>query len=223
MIHYFSRQNMLWGKNKQDKLSKKSVLIVGSGGLGCSIALALSGSGIGEIDIIDFDKIEIHNIHRQILFSIDEVGEYKAKIATQKILKRNPYLKSYYFLESFEEFVKGNSKTYDLIIDATDNLKAREEIDNFSKQNLIPWIYGSVEEFNGQVCFFEKSNFNIFAKKEIKTKGVATPIVMQIASFQSNLALRYFLDLPILKDTLYYLYYDKNGDFVIKKFNLPKD
>ncbi len=220
MNDYYSRQIMLWGEDKQKNLKSKNILLVGSGGLGCSVALALSGTGIGRIDIVDFDKVELHNIHRQVLFSIDDVGEFKAKVAVDKIIKRNLDLRADAYILEFNEFIKNNKKSYDLIIDATDNLFAREQIDRYAKESSIPWIYGSVEEFNGQVCFFNKANFNIFASKKVEPKGISAPMVMQIASFEANLALRYLLNLPINSDVLHYLYYNNKGEFEIKKFNL---
>ncbi len=222
MSNYFLRQEMLWGRDTQEQLQKKSIAIIGSGGLGCSVALALSGSGIGEIDIVDFDKIEEHNIHRQILFNSSNIGEYKSKVASLAIKNRNPFLKSNSFVGSFEEFISKNNKKYDLIIDATDNLEVRFNINEFAKKNNTPWIYGSVEEFNGQVAFFEKADFALFAKKEVDVKGIAAPMVMQIASFEANLALRYLANLKVARDIFYYLYYNKDGEFEIKKFNLPK-
>ena len=219
MDGYFSRQLMLWGEDRQKILKSKSILIVGSGGLGCSVALALSGSGIGRIDLVDFDRVEIHNIHRQVLFNLKDCGEFKAKVASNKIKKRNPYLKSDFFTLSFEELTNKNIK-YDLIIDATDNLDVRAKIDSFAKQNGIAWIYGSVEEFNGQVCLFKSAGFDMFAKGKVTPKGIAAPMVMQIASFEANLALRYLANLEVASDILYYLYYNNIGEFEVKKFNL---
>ena len=221
MDNYYSRQIMLWGEEKQDILREKRVLIVGSGGLGCSVALALSGSGVGRVDIVDFDKVEIHNIHRQVLFNESDVGEFKAKVASNKIRLRDSKLKSSYYCINFEEFIK-NKREYDLIIDATDNLFVREQINSFAKENSIAWIYGSVEEFNGQVCLFEKASFNMFATKKVEPKGIAAPMVMQIASFEANLALRYLANLEVAKDIFYYLYYNDSGEFEIKKFKLPQ-
>ena len=219
MRNYFSRQIMLWGEDTQELLSQKKVLIVGSGGLGCSVALALSGSGIGFIDIVDFDRVEVHNIHRQVLFDLDDIGEFKAKVAVKKILKRVPSLQAKAYTISFEEFIK-EPKEYDLIIDATDNLFVREQIDNFAKSQNIAWIYGSVEEFNGQVCLFKSATFSIFAKKEVESKGIAAPMVMQVASLEANLALRFLANLSVASDILYYLYYNSEGEFEIKKFKL---
>ena len=221
MYNYYSRQIMLWGKETQELLSKKKLLIVGSGGLGCSVALALSGSGVGQIDIVDFDIVEVHNIHRQVLFNIEDSGKLKAKVAVEKLALRNSNLKVNAYTVAFDEYIKGCSINYDLIIDATDNLFVREQINNFAKEKNIAWIYGSVEEFNGQVCLFKEASFNMFATKELEPKGITAPMVMQIASFEANLALRFLANLKVASDIFYYLYYNDSGEFEIKKFKLP--
>ena len=214
---------MLWGEERQELLAIKSVLIVGSGGLGCSVALALSGSGIGRLDLVDFDRVEIHNIHRQVLFGIEDERKFKAEIAASKIRERNPKLLSDAYIEDFESFIERNERKYDLIIDATDNLFVREQINSYAKESKIAWIYGSVEEFNGQVCLFKEASFGMFATKEVEPKGIAAPMVMQVASFEANLALRYLANLKVASDIFYYLYYNDGGEFELKKFKLPKE
>ena len=223
MPSYFLRQHMLWGEERQELLATKSVLIVGSGGLGCSVALALSGSGIGRLDLVDFDRVEIHNIHRQVLFGIEDEGKFKAEIAASKIRERNPELLSDAYVQDFESFIERNEQKYDLIIDATDNLFVREQINSYAKESKIAWIYGSVEEFNGQVCLFKEASFGMFATKEVEPKGIAAPMVMQVASFEANLALRYLANLKVASDIFYYLYYNDGGEFELKKFKLPKE
>jgi len=114
----------------------------------------------------------------------------------------------------------GNS--YDLILDATDNLPVRGEIDKYAKVTKTPWIYASVEEFNGQVCFFDEANFQVFNISDHKPGGIAAPIVMHIGSLQANLALRYLAGLPVVKDKLYYLYFNDEGELITQKFGMPK-
>jgi len=217
---YFKRQLQLWGDEAQERLSKKSILIVGSGGLGNSNLLALSGSGIGRVDIIDFDRVDISNIHRQLIFSIDDIGINKAQVAINKIKNRTPFTKFNYYPISFEEFIK-EDRDYDLIIDATDSISVRIEIDKWAKKKKICWIYGSVEEFMGQVAIFKDSSF--FAQDMgHKVGGVLPSMVMSVASFQSTLALRFLANLKVEFDKLYYLYWSDSGEFNFQKFNLPK-
>ncbi len=111
----------------------------------------------------------------------------------------------------------------DLIIDATDNLPSRGAINTYAKSKHLPWVYGSVEAFNGQVCFFEEASFTELFKITSKTPaGIAAPIVMHIASLQANLALRYLAGLSVKKDKLYYLFFNDEGELVTQKFALPK-
>ena len=109
---------------------------------------------------------------------------------------------------------------YDLILDATDNFPVRTEIDHYAKKMGIPWIYGSVEAFHGQVCFFERSSFEAMSISAHVPIGIATPIVMHIGSLQANLALRYLADLPVTKEKLYYLYFNEEGELLTQKFEM---
>jgi molybdopterin/thiamine biosynthesis adenylyltransferase len=218
--NYFYRQIELWGLETQKSLLKKSILIVGCGGLGSSVAYSLCSSGIGEIDLIDFDEVAIHNIHRQIAYNIDDVGKNKAKTLASKQQKRNPFAKIRGYSEGFEEFANSSTTEYDLIIDATDNLPIRREIDTYAKENSIPWVYGSVEEFHGQVCFFDKTFFDdIFKVLDHKPKGIVAPSVLNIASFQSILALRYLAGLEVVKDKLHFIGYG-SGTIDAKSFDI---
>lgn len=218
---YFHRQIELWGKSVQESLQNKRVAIIGAGGLGSSLALALGTSGIGHIDIVDFDKVSLHNIHRQIAFTLKDQDKYKAKVVASLVKSKNPFVNIKAITSTFEEFSHLECK-YDLILDATDNLQTRMQIDTFAKKQNTPWIYGSVEAWHGYVCFFENSSFNSFNVSNHKPAGIAAPIVMHIASLQANLALRYLAEQSVTKDKLYYLYFDDNGELVTQKFDLPK-
>ena len=218
---YFIRQIQLWGEDVQKSLAKKKIAIIGAGGLGCTLALALGTSGIGEIHMVDFDTVSHHNIHRQIAFKLEDEGENKANIVCKLIESKNPFVKALAFNMTFDDF-KHIENTYDLILDATDNLPVRAEIDTYAKLTKTPWIYASVEEFNGQVCFFDEANFQVFNLSNHKPGGIAAPIVMHIGSLQANLALRYLAGLTIVKDKLYYLYFNEEGELITQKFGMPK-
>jgi len=220
MNAYFHRQIELWGEEKQHALQEKSIAIIGSGGLGSSLAIALGSSGIGTIHLVDFDHVEVHNIHRQIAFTTKDEGKSKAKSAATLVESRCPYTKVTAYEEDFEAFSK-RAINVDIMIDATDNLPVRAAIDAYARETNTPWIYGSVEAFNGQVCFFENSDFSSFKITDKKPEGIAAPIVMHIASLQANLALRYLVDLPVKKDLLYYLYFDGDGELITQKFKMP--
>jgi molybdopterin/thiamine biosynthesis adenylyltransferase len=221
-MEYFKRQVQLWGEEKQQLLQKKKIAIIGAGGLGSSLSYALGASGIGEIHIIDFDKVSIHNIHRQIAFDIADEGKNKADVNVSRIQKRSPYTKAIAYNMDFQEWSQLNIDI-DLIIDATDNLPTRAAINSYTKEKNISWVYGSVEAFHGQVAFIEESDFSDSFKIIEKTPaGIAAPIVMHIASLQANLALRYLIDLSVKKDLLYYLFFNNEGELITQKFGLPK-
>jgi len=218
---YFSRQITLWGKHTQELLQSKKIAIIGAGGLGSTLGMALGTSGIGEVHIVDYDTVALHNIHRQIAFTLEDEGKKKAKTVVKLIESKNPFVKAIAFDMRFDDFREmGNS--YDLILDATDNLSVREAIDRYAKETGTPWIYASVEEFNGQVCFFENADFQVFNISDHEPGGIAAPIVMHIGSLQANFALRYLSGLPVVKDKLYYLYCNNEGELITQKFRMPK-
>ncbi len=218
--NYFNRQIQLWGEETQSLLQNKKIAIIGSGGLGCSLALALGTSGIGQVDMVDFDTVGLHNIHRQIAFRLEDEGRLKSEVVVELIKAKNPFVSATAYNMDFETF-KTLNNPYDLILDATDNLPVREAIDSYAKTIQTPWIYASVEEFNGQVCFFENASFQVFNISDHKPGGIATPIVMHIASLQANLALRYLAGLNVTKDKLYYLYFNNDGELITQKFGMP--
>lgn len=222
MMHYFHRQVQLWGEQTQTELQTKKIAIIGSGGLGSSLAFALGASGIGEIHMVDFDEVSLHNIHRQIAFKMGDEGKNKALLNAQLIEQRCPHAKAIAHQCNFQEFSEKNISV-DLLIDATDNLPTRAEINAYAKSKNLPWVYGSVEAFHGQVAFIEASSFTDAFKIVNKTPaGIAAPIVMHIASLQANLALRYLAGLSVKKDTLYYLFFNEEGELITQKFGLPK-
>ena len=220
-MKYFHRQVQLWGEETQNKLQEKKIAIIGSGGLGSSLAFALGASGIGEIHMVDFDEVSHHNIHRQIAFKSGDEGKNKAVVNAQLIEERCPYVKAIAHECDFQAWANKRIEV-DLIIDATDNLPTRGDINTYAKNNNIPWVYGSVEAFHGQVCFIDKSSFTDAFKIIQKTPaGIAAPIVMHIASLQANLALRFLAGLSVKKDTLYYLFFNDDGELITQKFGLP--
>ncbi len=218
---YFNRQIQLWGEDTQESLQDKRVAIIGSGGLGCSLGMALGTSGIGFIDIVDFDEVSLSNIHRQIAFRVSDEGSNKAEVLKSLVEAKNPFVEVRAFDMKFDEFASFDYE-YDLILDATDNLETRIAIDRYAKGRGVPWIYGSVEAFNGQVCFLDCADFGVFNLSDHKPAGITAPIVMHIASLQANFALRYLAGLSVSRDNLFYLYFTDEGELVTQKFGMPK-
>ena len=218
-MDYFYRQIELWGEDTQKALKSKKILIIGAGGLGSSFAYALGSSGVGEICVVDFDSVSLHNIHRQILFKLDDCGKFKADIFKERVEARFDGVCIRPFKMKADAFFKTCTEKFDLILDATDNLQTRIQINEFAKKSAMPWIFASVDSWQAQICFIDKSDFNFFPKTDIKPAGIAAPIVMFAASFSSNLALRYLANLEVKKDMLYYLNFF-SGEFEVKKISL---
>jgi len=221
-MNFFHRQIQLWGEDTQNLLQTKKIVIIGAGGLGSSLSFALGASGISEIHIVDFDEVSTHNIHRQIAFKVGDEGKNKASINADIIKQRCPFTKAISYECDFKTWSKKDIEI-DLIIDATDNLQVRSEINSYAKDKNLPWIYGSVEAFHGQVCFIQDASFtDMFKINDHKPAGITAPIVMHIASLQANLAIRYLAGLKVKKDFLYYLFFNDEGELVTQKFGLPK-
>ena len=124
----YNRQTILpeIGDEGQEKLKQAKVLVIGAGGLGCPILQYLSTAGVGHIGIIDFDKIEIHNLHRQILYTESQVGLSKALTAKETVEKLNPLIEVVAFDEKLiVENASKNISKYDIVVDGSDNFSTR--------------------------------------------------------------------------------------------------
>jgi len=220
MTEYFSRQIKLWGEETQKLLAKKRIAIIGCGGLGSTLAITLGSSGIGEIHLVDFDTVSIHNIHRQIAFTMKDEGRLKCECVRELVSSRYDGVKLVTYNESFEDFAKRDME-FDLLVDATDNLPTRVQLESYAHAKSMPWLYASVEEWHGQVCLFEKAQYaKSFVINDRKPAGIAPPIVTFIASFEANVALRYLAGLSVAADVLNYLYFDTNGQLVHKAYKI---
>ena len=160
-IERYSRQIILKkiGTAGQKKLLNSSVLIVGAGGLGSPIAIYLAALGIGKIGIIDKDKIEISNLHRQVIFTTHDLKKNKSSIAIKKIKKINPDIK----VESFNKILNARNinniaKNYDLIVDGSDNFRTRFIINDYCLKTKKILVSGAISKFDGQVYTFNFSN-----------------------------------------------------------------
>lgn len=154
---YYARHFRLPGfsEETQARLRSARVLIVGVGGLGCPIALYLAGAGIGTIAICDGDIVSASNLHRQILFDINSIGEKKVDAAAQRLRVVNPHIS----IETVDRYADSQLLAeivpqYDLVIDGSDNFAAKYLINDACEAAGIPLVYGSIFQFEGQVAVF---------------------------------------------------------------------
>ena len=153
----WSRQTVLSeiGLEGQKKLMKANIVIVGMGGLGCPAAQSLMAAGVGHLKIVDGDKVELSNLHRQPLYGAEDVGRMKVEVAKEKLerLNRDAVVEvSDLYLNEDNGFNIINET--DIVIDATDNIPTRILIDRFSKELGIPMVYGGLFRYEGQIGVF---------------------------------------------------------------------
>ena len=144
------------GEEGQIKLLNSKVLVIGAGGLGSSILFYLSACGIGNIGIVDDDRVELSNLQRQIIHNENDLDNFKVESAKQKILALNSQLKiDIYPCRVDYDNLEPIAKNYDLIIDASDNFYTRFVINKICYKLHKPMIYGAVKGFVGQVSVFK--------------------------------------------------------------------
>ncbi|MFN8358351.1 MAG: HesA/MoeB/ThiF family protein [Candidatus Kapaibacterium sp.] len=142
----------------QDALRSSKVLVIGAGGLGCPALLYLAAAGVGSLGIVDHDHIELSNLHRQILYTEDDIGKNKASTAAEKLRKIN----SACTLQVYEiDIHTGNAcdiiRAYDIVIDGSDNFPTRYLVNDACAILKIPLVYGSVFRYEGQVSVFHST------------------------------------------------------------------
>ncbi|MDY0780378.1 HesA/MoeB/ThiF family protein [Tenacibaculum sp. IB213877] len=153
----FKRQTTLSeiGEEGQQRLQNAKVLIVGCGGLGSPVAVYLASSGVGELHLVDFDTVDITNLHRQVFYSLDDVGKPKAEVLTNFIKQRAPFTKvSYTNSPINKENVLKLISDYDIVVDGTDSLPTKYLVNDACVLTNKPLVYGSLYKFDGYVATF---------------------------------------------------------------------
>jgi adenylyltransferase/sulfurtransferase len=143
------------GINGQIKIKQSKVAVIGAGGLGCPILYYLTSVGVGTIGIIDFDTVEESNLHRQTLYTPNDIGQLKAEIAVQKLSAQNPYVKliSHNNLLN-EENAETILSQYDIVVDGCDNFLTRYIVNDVCVKLNKPLVYGSILGYDGQLATF---------------------------------------------------------------------
>ena len=148
-----------FGIEGQNKLRKSSVLCIGAGGLGSPCTMYLAAAGIGKLGIIDMDVVDESNIQRQILHGSNDIGVKKIDSAKDTLQEINPYVNLELYDKAFDENnAEVIAKNYDIIIDGTDNFPSRYLVNDTSVLLGIPYVYGSIFRFEGQVTVFSPSD-----------------------------------------------------------------
>jgi len=154
---FYSRQVILneLGLKGQQKLAKSKVAVVGVGGLGTVSSLYLALAGVGHLRLIDQDTVETPNLHRQILYSLDDLHYPKAEVAAQRLEKLNPLLKAEPVSENVnpgnvEKLLEG----VDLVVDGLDNMFTRYLINRTCVKMGVPYVFGAAIGIEGNLSVF---------------------------------------------------------------------
>jgi len=143
----------------QNKISESSVTIFGLGGLGSVCSFYLSNAGVGRINLVDYDTVDETNLPRQIIYKPNQIGENKAMAAKQTLTEFNPETRITAFNEKLmDKDLKKLIKESSLVIDATDNLPSRLQINEACHLLNVSHIVGTAIRFEGQVMAFDHSN-----------------------------------------------------------------
>lgn len=146
------------------RLQEAKVLVVGAGGLGCPVLRQLAVLGIGNITVIDDDKISLSNLNRQTLFLPREVGKFKVEVAREKLLDLNPDTSVHIHINRLtSKNVQELTKEINVVIDCTDNLATRYILDRVCQKNQVPLIFGGVRMMEGQFGVFNYQQSASFA------------------------------------------------------------
>ena len=139
----------------QRKLKEAHVLVIGSGGLGSPMLMYLAAAGVGHIGIVDFDVIEDHNLQRQVLFGVDQVGASKAQSAKDRILALNPHIEvTVHETRITSENALELIEQYDVVADGTDNFPTRYLVNDACVLAGKTNVYASIYRFEGQCSVF---------------------------------------------------------------------
>ena len=194
----------------QKKIKNAKVLIIGMGGLGCPLLTYLASSGVCNIGIVDYDKVELSNLNRQILFNTSDVGKLKVNQAKSKIKKIYKKIKIKTFnIKISKKNIDSIIKNFDIICDGTDNFNTRYLINDFCKKNKKILISAAISKFDGHLfkfnfkkkgsclrCFMPDQPLE---ENNCETDGIFAPVAGLIGALQANEVLKTVLK---LKDDL---------------------
>lgn len=203
-MHLYSRQILLdaWDLDAQEKLKLSNILIVGAGGIGCSSAELLARAGVGKITLIDPDHIETSNLQRQIAFTPNDVGFYKAETLAKRLRSINPHIEIHYFNTHLNEQNAAELiAQQDLVLDGCDNFRTRYLVNRVCHQTETPLISASAIGLQGQLFMTDADSACyacLFPEQDQPDNGMrcadsgvlaTTPVVM--AALQAHMALLY--------------------------------
>jgi molybdopterin/thiamine biosynthesis adenylyltransferase len=185
----------------QQKLSSARVLIIGLGGLGSPVATYLAAAGVGELVLVDFDTVDLSNLQRQIIHTTGSVGTPKVESARARIFELNPEVKVVTIATRLEgDALKREVSAATIVVDCTDNFKARFELNEACVRAGTPLVSGAAIRFEGQVSVFNNDGaspcyrclYREEGEEELRCSenGILAPVVGVIGTLQATEVLK---------------------------------
>lgn len=204
----YSRQVTLqdFSEKGQEKLLNGKLAVIGCGGLGATAAVYLAASGVGQIHLIDFDKVAYSNLHRQVFYSPQDIGQYKSEVLLRYLNRINEDI---LVTESKKVLTKSTIddelNSYDLILDCTDSLPTKYLINDYCVLHAKTLVYGSLYKHDGYIATFNAPYGDAFSANlrdafpeipkghvpNCSEIGTLNPIVGIIAILQANEAIKF--------------------------------
>ena len=211
LIKRFSRQIILKdiGVLGQKKIFSSKVLIVGAGGLGSPVAEFLSRAGVGDIGIVENDKVDTSNLHRQSLYNTEDVGQFKVKIAKDKLNRINSNTKvKIYKIRLNNINAKKIIKGYDYIVDGSDNFLTKFLLNDSCLRFKKTLIVGAISKFDGHIfnfnfknkknpclrCFFQENKISDDLL-DCESEGILGTVAGIVGMIQANEVLKNILNI----------------------------
>ena len=203
-IERYSRQMLLpdFSLTGQARLKQSSVLVIGAGGLGTPVLSYLAGAGIGKISIVDGDKVELSNLHRQIMYTENDLGKKKAEVIAARLKQLNAEISIEVNQINLQaDNAKELIKPFDIVVDCTDNYNARYLINDTCVELEKPFVYASLYKTQGQFALLNWKNGPTYRciypnppgienSTNCNEAGVIGTLCGVIGSYQANLVIQ---------------------------------
>ena len=190
----------------QEKLKAGKMLIVGLGGLGCAAAQYLAAAGVGELTLLDFDKVSLSNLQRQVLHTDQRIDMPKVESAKIALSQINPLIKINAINQKMtSQQLEQLIATVDIVLDCTDNVESRNQLDLICQQLHKPLVSGAAIRMEGQITVFTyqpgtpsyRNLSQLFGENVLSCveAGVLSPIVGIVGSIQALEAIKVLLNI----------------------------
>lgn len=190
----------------QEKLKDSKMLIVGLGGLGCAASQYLATAGVGHLTLLDFDTVSLSNLQRQVLHNDSRLNMPKVESAKLALQQLNPHIHIETINEKLEETKLAEIiPHFDVVLDCTDNVEIRNQLDRSCRQAKIPLISGAAIRMEGQISVFTYEPntptyhhlSQLFGENTLSCveAGVLSPIVGIVGSIQALEAIKVRLNI----------------------------